>query len=142
MAPILPKVKPRHCLHPLNVIYKSKLDYLRVVEKQVKIVLGSQFKMNINVQEEFRSNTVKTCIEIVTPEDIRIDSMITLKEYCKLKQIDEKKIKFLTFQLWKNSCYNSHTFIAEKMIASPMARSLKRLSRRKFLLGKLNQLEE
>ncbi len=102
----------------------SKLDYLKVVEKQVKIVLGSEFK--IHVHEEFRSNTAKTCIELVTPEDIRIDSMITLIEYCKLKDIDEKKIKFLTFQLWnfeinQDSVYNSNTFIAERMKTSPMA---------------------
>ena len=84
MAPKIPKVKHRHYLKPLNVIYKSKLDYLKVIEKQVRVVLGSQFKIHIHIQEEFRSKTAKTCIEIVTPENIRIDSMITLTEYCKL----------------------------------------------------------
>ena len=148
MAPILSKVKSRHYLKPLNVIYKSKLDYLKVLDKQIKIVLGSEFKIQSYVHEEFRSRTAKTCINLVTPEGIRIDSLITLTEYCKLKNIDENKIKFLTFELWnfkinQDSCYNSHTFIAEKMKAwSPMARSLKRLSAKKFLSGKINQLEE
>ena len=130
------KVFQAYSLIPLNPIYKSSIMYIRTLENRIQVVLGKNWKI---FKYRYKKNTqFHTCIFLVSPEGIELNSKIELIKYCELRNIERKKIQFIHFHFYdyfpKNSTMTSNNSFMVEGIYTPMMRALRAIKAKKKII--------
>ena len=115
----------------LNILYKNNCTYINSLEKKIQTILGEKWSITIDSQTE--SFGKFTFLVLHSPGSVKIHNRFQLAEFCKLKNIDFKKVQYITFKLFH---LNKHTYTVNTK-ESAMSRSLKRIAARKHILKQM-----
>ena len=119
---------------PLNNLFKNKETYIGSLERQLSFVLEGNWTILAESQADSKGSS--TCLELIGPKNVKIQNKFQLAVYCKHKNIDFKKVEFLTFRLY-NFHLNSRTYIVKENERA-MQRALKRIQAKKHILKQIN----
>ena len=117
----------------LNILFKDIETYISSLERKLSLVLGDNW--TISIESQIESIGTFTHVELIGPNSVKIKSRYQLAEFCKQKNIDFKKVQFLTFMLYN---FHSNTKIyTVHELDTAMSRALKRIAARKYI-SKIN----
>ena len=117
----------------LNILYKNKSSYIDSLERKIQTILGENWSITIDSHTE--SFGTFTYLALNSPSNVKIHNRFQLAEFCKLKNLDFKKVKHITFQLFH---LNKYTYTVDEKEDSAMSRSLKRITARKYILKQID----
>ena len=115
----------------LNLLYKNDCTFINSLEKKIQTILGGKWSITIESQNE--SFGKFTFLVLHSPGSVKIHNRFQLAEFCKLKNIDFKKVQYITFKLFH---LNKYTYTVNTK-ESAMSRSLKRIAARKHILKQM-----
>ena len=116
----------------LNILYKNEGSYIDSLEKKIQTILGKKWSITIDSHNE--SFGTFTYLVLNSPSNVKIHNRFQLAEFCKLKNLDFKKVKHITFKLFH---LNKYTYTVNEQ-DSAMSRSLKRIAARKYILKQID----
>ena len=85
-------------LRPLNKVYKTNDDFLKVFERKIKIVLNPFWRLRYHTHDN--PDGLMTCVVLISPENIEIHNRIQLLAYCNLTNICHKKVESISFKIF------------------------------------------
>ena len=81
-----------------------------MLDLKIKVILGENWKVSYHEHTELIGD--QTCLVLISPEQMKILTKNQLLNYCKLKDIDKKKIDSIHFKLWSfPPNFKSNTFV-------------------------------
>ena len=89
----------------LNILYKSETSYINSLEKKIQIILGEKWSITFESQTETESFGKFTCLVLHSPGSVKIHNRFQLAKFCKLKNLDFKKVQYITFKLFHLNKY-------------------------------------